>query len=58
MNKSWFIYYGLRIGLKKREVLTAPYGEFADLLACYFIDTGRAEPKKKKLTMEEFLRLR
>lgn len=45
--------------MSKQEVLTLRYGEMVDMLACYFIDEGRAKPKKKKrkLTMEEIFRL-
>lgn len=60
MNRAWFIYYGLSLGMTKHEALGTPYGEFMDLLACDAITKGQAKQKKpkKKMTFEEFVALR
>lgn len=41
--------------MSKREILVTPYGEMADMIACLFIDEGRAKPKKPKPRMEDVL---
>lgn len=44
--------------MSKQEILSTPIGEMMDMLACFSIVEGGAEPKKKhKMTMEELLRL-
>ena len=52
LNRSWFIYYGRKLGMCKREVLVTPYGEMLDMLACSYIDAGTKQ-KKRKLTQEQ-----
>lgn len=37
------------------ETLNTRWGLFLDLMACAAIDSGGAEPKKKKLTQEQIL---
>lgn len=44
--------------MSKREILVTPYGEMLDMLACFAIDSGSAEPKKKKMSMEEIFMLK
>ena len=46
------------MNMSRDETMQTRYGEFMDLLACMAIDNGGAEPKKKKMTMEEVLELR
>lgn len=60
MNRSWFVYYGLTLGMSRTETLSTPYGEFFDLLACDDISKGKAKPKKKKkkMSFDEFVALR
>ena len=60
MNRSWFIYYGLKLGMDRQATMNTPYGEFMDLLACDAISKGQAKQKKpkKKMTFDEFIALR
>lgn len=60
MNRAWFIFYGLQMGMDRRATLDSIYGEFMDLLACDAISKGYEKQKKppKKMTMDEFLALR
>lgn len=60
MNRSWFIYYGLSLGMDRKATLETPYGEFMDLLSCDSISKGQARQKKpkKKMTFEEFVALK
>lgn len=44
--------------MSKQEILITPYGEMLDMLACFQIDSGAAEPKKKKMSMEEIFMLK
>lgn len=44
--------------MSKREILVTPYGEMLDMLVCSQIDSGAAEPKKKKMSMEEIFMLK
>lgn len=41
--------------MSKREILAMPYGEMLDMIACLFIDEGRAKAKKPKMRMEDVL---
>lgn len=60
MNRSWFIFYGLKLGMARQETLNCRYGEFLDLLDCLAISEGRATQKKEKriISLDEFLKLR
>lgn len=42
----------------KQEILCTPYGEMLDMIACLSIYEGNAKPKKPKMTMEEFMKLK
>lgn len=57
MNRSWFIFYGLQLGMTRQEVFDVPYGEMVDLINCLAIYNGGAE-EKRKLTFDEILNLR
>lgn len=48
MNRSWFMFYGFRLGMSRQETLDTLYGEFMDFLACDSIITGHAKQKKTK----------
>lgn len=60
MNRSWFIFYGYRMGLNRKETLATRYGEFMDLMACEAIDKGTAKYRRPKVRMstEEMLKVR
>lgn len=53
MNLSWFLFYGRKIGMSKREILATPYEEMLDMLACLAIDNG-ASQKKEKFKPKQF----
>jgi len=60
LNESWFIFYGSKLGMDRRETLTCRYGQMLDLIACLSIYNGTAEPKRKKkvYTFDEAIKLR
>lgn len=58
LNKSWFIFYGLQLGLPREDTLMMRYGEFMDLLACQQIYSGAASVKKTNWTFDEFIALK
>lgn len=58
MNLSWFVYYGLRLGLTRGETIVLRIGEMMDLIACDQIYNGIAEPKKEEMLFDEVLKLR
>lgn len=57
LNKSWFIFYGLKLGMSKQETMNCPYGLFMDLLTCLSIYEGNMKPKRLPMSMDEFLKL-
>jgi len=40
--------------MSKREILVTPYGEMLDMLACFAIDAGASQKKKKKSQYDLF----
>ena len=58
MNLSWFVYYGLRLGLTRGETIVLRIGEMMDLIACDQIYIGVAERKKEEMPFDEVLKLR
>lgn len=60
MNRAWFIFYGLQLGMDRQATLSTPYGLFMDLLACQSVFKGEAKLKREKKvwTLDEFLKLR
>lgn len=58
MNLSWFVYYGLRLGLTRGETIVLRIGEMMDLIACDQIYNGIAEPKNEEMPFDEVLKLR
>lgn len=60
MNRAWFIFYGLRLGLPRAATLSTEYGEFFDLMACSDIAAGHADQKSKmkRMSFDDFLALR
>lgn len=58
MNLSWFVYYGLRLGLTRGETIVLRIGEMMDLIACDQIYNGVAELKKEEMPFDEVLKLR
>lgn len=57
MNRSWFVFYGLQLGMTRQETLDTPYGEMLDLINCLAIYNGGAD-EKRKLTFDEIMNLR
>lgn len=58
MNLSWFVYYGLRLGLTRGETIVLRIGEMMDLIACDQIYNGIAEQKKEAMPFDEAMKLR
>lgn len=58
MTSAWLLWYGMKIGLSRRETLALPFGELLDFIA---IQQIKNEGAKRKLTIEdnenEFMRL-
>jgi hypothetical protein len=44
--------------MTREEIMSCPWDFFNDLLACDAIYSGRATPKKRKLTFDEAMSLR
>ena len=59
LELAWFLYFGRKLGMSKREILTTRYGEMIDMLNCMAIERG-AKPKKKmrKWSFDEAISLR
>lgn len=47
MSPSWFIYYGLQVGLTLDETLDLPFGELLDLINIHRIVNGFAKEKRE-----------
>lgn len=58
MNLSWFVYYGLRLGLTRDETIVLRIGEMLDLIACDQIYNGIAEQKTEEMPFDEVMKLR
>ena len=60
MNRSWYIYYGYKIGMSREETLNTRYGEFMYLMACESISNGSAKYKRPKvrMTLDELMKVR
>lgn len=58
MNRSWWLFYGRRCGMSKREIMVTTLGEMNDMISCLSIYEGGAEPAKPKLSYEEAMNLR
>lgn len=60
MNRSWFIFYGLQIGLSRQEIMTTRVGEMLDLISCLSIYNGGSKLKKerKRMTYEEVMAMK
>ena len=43
--------------MSRQEIIVTRYGEMSDMISCFAIYNG-AEPKKKKMTFDEVLKLR
>lgn len=43
--------------MTKQEIMVTRYGEMSDMISCYAIFNG-AEPKKKKMSFDDALKLR
>lgn len=56
MNRSWFIFYGLKLGMTRQETLLTRYGEMLDLISCLAISNGAEE--KRHMSFDEMLALR
>ena len=48
MNLSWYLFYGRKLGMSKREILATTTGEMADMLACMAIYSGTMRQKHKQ----------
>lgn len=56
LNLAWFLFYGRRLGMSKREILCTTYSEMLDMIACFAIYHGAAPKKKpKKLSYAEIM---
>jgi len=52
------VFYGHIMNIPKQEVLVTRYGEMLDMINCYSIYKGSAQPKKKKMSFAEAIELR
>ena len=43
--------------MSRQEIMSTRYGEMGDMISCFAIFNG-AEPKKKKMSFDEALKLR
>lgn len=57
MNERWFVYYGLKLGMTKKETMLTGYGEMLDLIDCMAIDNG-AEQKEPEKDILDVLRMK
>lgn len=57
MNERWFVYYGHRLHMSKRETLLTGYGEMMDLIDCMAIESGGADPKEHEKDILDILRM-
>ena len=58
MNLSWYVYYGLRLGLSRDETEVMRIGEMMDLIACDQIYNGIAEQVQEPMPFDEAIKLR
>ena len=59
MNESWYLFYGRRLNMSRREVLCTKYGEMLDMIACLAIQNGApAKQEKRKMSFEQAMELR
>lgn len=60
MNLSWYLFYGRKIGMSKREILVTEFGEMMDMIACLSIFDGNAVPKRSRTitSFDEAIKLR
>jgi hypothetical protein len=54
LNLSWYLFYGRKLGMNRREILITTIGEMSDMLACLAIYEGTAVPKKKLSRITNF----
>lgn len=45
MSPAWYNFYRYLLGIPYSEFETMRYGEFLDIILCYQIHNGIAEPK-------------
>ena len=57
-NPSWLLYFGRRVGMSKTEIMHTTIGELFDMIACYDIAHGYADPKPKPMSYDEAISLR
>lgn len=53
MNLAWFLYFGRKLGMSKREIYWTSYDEMLDMIACMAIENGAKQ--KKHISQEEIL---
>lgn len=54
MNRSWFLYFGRKLGMSKKEIMATRYGEMMEMISAEAISQGaKAKKKQKKMTQEE-----
>lgn len=60
LNRSWFIFYGSKFGMSRKETLATLYCELMDLINCDQIDRGIAMPEEeeKKWSFDEVMNLK
>ena len=45
LNLSWFLFYGRKLNMNRREIMATKVGEMRDMIACLYIYHG-AKPKR------------
>ena len=48
LNTAWFLYWGRRLGMSRREILATPVGEMLDMMDCNAIAHGAKRKTEAK----------
>lgn len=40
LNTTWFLYFGRKLGMTEKQVLSCPLGRMLDYMACMQIENG------------------
>lgn len=59
LNRSWFLFYGSKFGMNRKETLATIYSELVDMINCDAIDRGLLLPAmpEKNWTFDEAMNL-
>lgn len=54
LTTAWFLYWGRRLGMSRRETLATPVGEILDMMDCNAIAHG-AKVKAAERSLDDIL---